>query len=128
MNTRHPACLLVLAIAIANLAAPPVLAQGRMTSRPAPPRPPTSQNGCMLESVSGWPGDRYRIKRRAEDAARDQWKAMVRRTHGDDFARWKLSNPHTRQIECKDYRNGYACWAKATPCDGSEPRLYDQRR
>ena len=96
-------------------------AQGTMRSRPAPERPPVTEDGCMLELVKGSSPHDRKLRDRAEREAKENWESHVRRAYGPDFAHWKHSARHTRDVQCKTSGRGlidkHWCWVQATPCE-----------
>lgn len=109
--------------AAALLLAAPLLAQGRMTKREAPPAPAVDANQCVIDGpVDGGWTKLYVIKGRAEDAAIDRWQKEVRQKYGPDFTRWKnASRSQGRDVICESQRinaTNWRCKAKAVPCRG----------
>ena len=68
-------------------------AQGTMRSRPAPERPPVTEDGCMLELVKGSSPHDRKLRDRAEREAKENWESHVRHAYGPAFAPTRLLPP-----------------------------------
>ncbi|WP_162455558.1 hypothetical protein [Pseudoxanthomonas kalamensis] len=123
---RRLVLVAICAIAVGQTDA--VLADGKATKRPAPVRPATSSNGCVVDPIFGFSKTGgFRIKDRAKDSAIDDWKKKAKEKYGPDFSKWKLANPYSKRIECSTFRalgKQHTCKVEAQPCDGSGTWLY----
>jgi len=115
MTGKSPFIAILLGIAVAT----PLLAQGTMTRREAPPMPPVDANKCVIDGpyLAGSGPSSFRIKNRAEKSAKDSWRKWVARKYGPAFAKWdNASRSQGRDVNCWQTGNKWHCQAKATPC------------
>jgi len=114
---RSKMVMMVLMLTMSQVAPSLVVADGVLRQRAAPPVPATTENGCMMEIVFGWPSDPHFRKNRAKDQAISRWEKEVKKKYEPQFAHWKHANRYTKEIRCQGaMRAQHRCYAKATPC------------